>query len=102
MERTIYVVTATFPDESVRREYLRWLRDGHVDRVVRGGAESGEIIEIEEPAAPLSVQTRYVFADRAAYDRYVREHAPALRAEGMALFGPSRGVTMSRMLGVSR
>jgi len=102
MGKTIYVVTATFPDDSVRREYLHWLKEGHVDRVVQGGAQCGEVIEILEPAAPFSVQTRYVFADRAAYDRYVRDHAPALRAEGMERFGPARGVNFSRMVGVIR
>ena len=42
------------------------------------------------------VMARYVFPSREAFDRYVREVAPALRAEGLAKFGPQTGVLMER------
>lgn len=98
MSAIAYTVTASFPDAQLRDEYVRWLRSGHVDAVLRGGAAHAEVVLVEDPSAPPSVQSRYVFPDRAAYDRYVATLAPALRAEGVRLFG-DRGVRFERMLG---
>ena len=42
------------------------------------------------------VMAQYTFHDRAAYERYVRETAPALRAEGIAGFPTAR---FERMVG---
>lgn len=67
--------------------------------VIRGGASSATIVRQQEPD-PLRIEVRYVFPSREAFDRYVREFAPALRAEGLALFGPDSGVEFVRSLGV--
>ncbi len=95
----IYTVTATLPDEATASEYIAWLNDGHVQAVVSGGAASAHVIRVEEPAAPIQVETRYVFASREDHDRYLRDHAPRLRAEGLARFGPGRGIAFQRRLG---
>jgi len=95
--RIAYTVVATLPDEETARDYLAWLRDGHVAAVVEGGAEEGVIVRIEDPATPIRVETRYVFPSREAYDRYVAETAPALRADGIERFGES--VAFERRLG---
>ncbi|MFA6044983.1 MAG: DUF4286 family protein [Phycisphaerales bacterium] len=87
MSRLSYVVTATLPDESLALEYQQWLLGGHIQQVVAGGATHAEVVRILEPAAPLRVQARYGFPSRAALDRYIKEFAPALRAEGLAKFG---------------
>lgn len=87
MNRMSYVVTATMPDETLAREYQQWLLGGHIQRVMAGGATHAEVVRILEPADPLRVQVRYVFASRMALDRYIKEFAPALRAEGLAKFG---------------
>lgn len=87
MNRVSYVVTATLPDETLAREYQQWLLGGHIQRVLAGGASHAEVIRMVEPAVPLRVQARYVFAGRGALDRYIKEFAPALRAEGEAKFG---------------
>lgn len=98
MSRIAYSVIATFPDPRMVPEYIAWLRSGHVDAVLRAGAESGLIIRITDPASPAQVETRYVFPSRGVLDRYVAQVAPALRADGADRFG-SRGVTFARRIG---
>lgn len=98
MPRIAYTVTATLPDEQSASEYIRWLRTGHIDAVIRGGADQGMICRVIEPAEPIRVQTRYTFATREMYDRYIAIWAPALRQEGLERFGPGSGVTFERTL----
>lgn len=92
-----YTVTATLPDERTLEAYLDWLRSGHVQAVLAAGALEARIVRLVEPAEPLRVETRYVFASRAAFESYERRSAPALRAEGRARFGDR--VSFSRELG---
>jgi hypothetical protein len=99
MSTIVYAVTATLPDEATAREYVEWLLDGHVAGVIAGGAKTGCVVRIEEPAMPIRVETRYDFASREALGRYVEGAAPALRAEGLAKFGPARGVRFERVVG---
>jgi hypothetical protein len=99
MTRIAYTVRATLPDKPVADEYIAWLQDGHIQAVIKGGAASAEIVQITDPAAPIRVEARYIFQDRAALDRYFRDSAPALRAEGLAKFPPSRGIALERMIG---
>lgn len=94
-----YTVSATFPDEGIAAEYIGWLRGGHLDEVLAGGAVTAAIVRQSEPAVPITVETRYTFATRADLDRYVRDHAPALRAQGLAKFPPERGVRFERRIG---
>lgn len=98
MSEIAYTVVATMPDEQTGREYVAWLRDGHVDGVLQGGASAGLIVQIDDPAAPIRIETRYRFASMAAFDRYEAEAAPALRADGLARW-PGRGVTFERTIG---
>ena len=94
-----YTVTATLPDARTLSAYLDWLRSSHVQAVVAAGALEGRIVQLVEPADPLRVETRYVFASRAAFEAYERDSAPALRAEGLSRFGPASGVVFTRTLG---
>jgi hypothetical protein len=100
MAAIAYSVIATLPDARTADEYVAWLEDGHVDAVVRGGAHSAMIVRIQDPSHPIQVETRYIFSTRDAFDRYVREAAPGLRADGLRLFGPGRGVSMERRVGI--
>jgi len=97
MARVAYTVTATLPDEPTRDRYERWLTGGHVQQVVEGGASSALVVRLSDP--PMSVQSRYEFPSDAAYQGYLRDHAPRLRAEGLALFGPGSGVVFRREVG---
>lgn len=94
-----YSVVATLPDQQTADEYVAWLEDGHVDKVVEGGAHSAMIVRMVEPESPTQVEVRYIFANRQAFDRYVSLAAPGLRAEGLRKFPPERGVRFDRRLG---
>jgi hypothetical protein len=101
--RLAYMVIATLPSEAMAAEYVAWLLGGHVAAVVAGGAAVGEVIRLDaEAGGPPRVMSRYEFASRAAFERYVAEVAPGLRAEGLEKFGPSRGVRYERLVGEVR
>jgi hypothetical protein len=93
----VYTVHAEFPDEVTRDRYLDWLRDGHVLAVVReGGAISGEVTVLENG----TVESRYLFESRAAFDAYEAGPGIALRADGARLFPPDSGVRTGRSVGL--
>jgi hypothetical protein len=94
-----YTVRATLPDEAVAAEYGRWLTNGHIQAVLAAGALSAMVVRLREPAAPICVESRYVFPNREALDRYLRGTAPGLRAEGLRRFPPERGVGFERTIG---
>lgn len=101
MIRICYMVTATLPDEATLAEFVAFLEDGHVDDVLKHGAHSAMIIRLD-PAegADFRVMTQYIFPTRALFDRYIKDFAPALRAEGLRRFPPDRGVRFERQIGV--
>jgi hypothetical protein len=109
MAQIAYIVTATLPNRATAEEYLAWLREGHVADVIAHGALSGEIVLLDaaagtaeaggQPEGERRVEVRYRFGDRAAFDRYEREGALALRADGLARFGPDRRVRFERRVG---
>jgi hypothetical protein len=92
-----YSVTATLSDPALASEYIAWLRAGHLERVLEGGATTAAIVRIEQPATPVQVETRYTFPDRPAFERYLVETAPGLRAEGLERF--PQGVVFERHVG---
>jgi hypothetical protein len=100
-----YAVRATLPSPLLADEYVKWLEDGHLDQVLRGGAHSAMIVRLERsasdglPADARQVMTQYIFSTRELFDRYVEHFAPALRADGLRRFGPERGVRMERLIG---
>jgi hypothetical protein len=93
MSTVTYSVTATFASPETCDRYIEWLMGGHCRAVIEGGALRADIARLDfDPTsagtpAGHRVQVRYVFASRRTLDRYVREVAPALRAEGVALWG---------------
>ncbi len=101
MSAIAYTVRAHCPDPQTAREYARWLRDGHLDRVIAGGALSATVLLLDPPAAaaPSTIEVRYLFPTRERLDRYLKEFAPALRAEGLQRFPPERGITYERTVG---
>lgn len=98
--RIAYMVTATLPDEAAAADYIAWLEDGHLDKVIEGGAHSAMIVRLDPEDGPPRVETHYVFATRELFDRYVERTAPVLRAEGLKRFPPERGVRFDRRCGV--
>lgn len=96
-----YTVIASFEDEPTRDEFVAWLEDGHVDAVIAGGAHSAAIVRLDRdgPTDPILVEVRYLFSTRELLDRYLRQSAPALRADGLKRFPPERAVTFRRTIG---
>ncbi|MFN0011256.1 MAG: DUF4286 family protein [Phycisphaerales bacterium] len=96
-----YTVRATCPSPAVAAAYVAWLEGGHVDQVMKGGAHSAMIVRLdaERPGDEARVEVRYVFSTREVFDRYIREHAPGLRADGLKHFGPETGVRFERTVG---
>jgi len=108
MTRVAYTVTASFGDPAIAEAFVEWLLGGHLSAVIAGGARSAMIVRLDPdlpaPAAGAGtarprVEVRYEFATRADFERYLELHAPALRAEGLARFGPAQGVTYMRSTG---
>lgn len=100
MEQIAYTVTASFDRPGSVRAYIDWLSAGHVRSVCEAGAASAIVVAIDPaPGEPPTVQVRYLFPNRDALAGYLSEHAPRLRAEGLALFGPESGVVFSRSVG---
>jgi len=101
--RIAYMVIATLPTQAVADEYVLWLKDGHVDAVVAGGAHSAMIVQLKHDAGAADhsrrVMTQYIFPTDEVFNRYVEKFAPALRADGLKRFGPETGVRFERLIG---
>ena len=79
-----------FVKREVEAAYRDWL-EGHVREIIAlpgfTGAHVFERIEPPAPADELVLCMQYLLRDAAALDDYLREHAPRLRADGLARFG---------------
>jgi Domain of unknown function (DUF4286) len=95
MTRVFYEVMATVHDPVVEAAWLQWMHDKHLADVRAAGAATARLITLDEPGAYAA---QYEFVSRAAYETYLRDEAPRLRAEGLSLFGPDR-VVYSRRTG---
>lgn len=96
MAAIFYEVIATARDDTTASEWLDWTRSSHLADVVSAGAKCGRVVRLDEPARTFAAQ--YEFESREAFERYLQEHAPRLRAEGIERFGDR--VTYSRRAGV--
>ena len=100
MAQILYTVRAHCKDAPQRGRFLSWLSPSHVLQVMAGGASGVRIVlpDRASDTAPAIVETQYVFPSRKAFDTYVRDHAPALRADGLKHFPPESGVTYERQV----
>lgn len=100
MPSILYTVRASCPNLHVRGRFLSWLTPNHVAEVMQGGATAVRIVlpDREGEAAAAVVETQYVFPSRKALETYLRDHAPALRADGLKHFSPESGVTFARQI----
>ena len=92
-----YTVTLTFTDPSIAVKWLAWMRDEHAAQVVQAGAQNAEIIKID--GVLIRCEARYSFACRSDFERYVRDHAPRLREEGLRHFPATREIQYERSCG---
>lgn len=82
-----YSVRARFDDPARRDPYVRWLETEHMPDVLRTGHADHAEIHVHEPTEGRHVvEGRYAFRSRGDLERYVADHAPALRAEGVKRF----------------
>ncbi len=100
MPSILYTVRATLPTLQLRGRYLAWLVPDHVVAVKAGGAEGVRVVlpDRANEAAPAVVEVQYVFPTRKAFDTYLREHAPALRADSLKRFPPESGISYERQI----
>lgn len=77
-------------DGSAADEYRRWLR-AHVAELlaIDGflGAQQFEVVDPPATAGCVGLCVQYRLRDAAALEAYLRDHAPRLRADGVARFG---------------
>jgi Domain of unknown function (DUF4286) len=119
MPAILYTVRTTCPNIQARGRFLAWLSPNHIMEVMKGGATGARIIlplpddrsgqtppgqqagtarPPHNDNAPAIVETQYTFPSRKAFDDYVRDHAPALRADGLKHFPPDSGITSERQV----
>ena len=77
-------------DNAIAADYRAWLR-GHVAEMLElpgfTGARTYEVVEPVPSAGCIRLCVQYRLRDRDALDAYLREHAPRMRADGVARFG---------------
>ncbi|MFO0974016.1 MAG: DUF4286 family protein [Phycisphaerae bacterium] len=84
MSRIFYEVTATVSDRGIADEWVRWMCDEHIDKVLAAGADRARLLKLDDLTNVFLVL--YEFPNRQAFDHYQATHAPALRAVGAAKF----------------
>lgn len=77
-------------DATVREAYFEWL-EAHVAEIrALPGFTGAEVFEVlDPPSAPgrTTICVQYRLTGHDALDAYLRDHAPRLRADGLARFG---------------
>ena len=100
MPALLYTVRVTCPSLPVRGRFLAWLAPNHLLQVKAGGATTARVVlpDRADESAPALVETQYTFRSRKALDTYLRDHAPALRADALKHFPPECGITFERQI----
>jgi len=97
-----YTVTARLGSQSDLDEYVDWLAVDHLQKVLDAGALNCALVLPDTDDRTFMVRCHYIFESRESFDRYIREHAPRLRQEGLERFPPDRGVVFTRETGSVR
>ena len=77
-------------DNAVAADYRVWLRDHVAEMLALPGFTGAKVYEVVEPppsAGCIRLCVQYRLRDRDALEAYLREHAPRMRADGVARFG---------------
>jgi len=97
-----YTVNCKFTSDDrhdVSASWLDWLKHGHIQDVVAGGASGAEIVRMTSGENELVFEIRYRFPDHETFIAYETNHAPRLREEGLAKFPLKRGLSYERTTG---
>lgn len=74
---------------AIATEYLGWLQR-HVEQVLAlRGFVSAQVFDVLDPVRDglVSICVHYRLRDATALEAYLRDHAPRMRADGVARFG---------------
>lgn len=77
-------------DVAAQDDYRAWLGEHIAEILALPGFTGAKVFEVLEPPASagrVALCVQYALKHQAAFDDYLREHAPRLRADGMARFG---------------
>ncbi len=99
-----YTVVCRMTDENKVEEWLNWLKNGHIDDVIAGGATDAQIIRLDPNEHPNGqkehiYEVRYHFKSQDIFDSYLANHAPRLREDGLKRFPPENGFEYNRTMG---
>lgn len=89
IHHVIYEVTAEI-DADIVEDYRAWLRDHVAEILTLPGFVGAQPYQVLEPAPEdgrIGIGVHYQLRDLAALADYLRDHAPRLRADGIARFG---------------
>lgn len=90
-------------DASAHDDYRMWLRDHIAEILGLPGFTGAKVFEVLEPppsAGRIGLCVQYALKNRELLDDYLRDHAPRLRADGVARFGDRLHTTRRIMRGV--
>ena len=93
-ESILYEVHAHITNKEIEREWISWMLETHIDDVVKAGASIGHLVKDDSTSG--SYRAIYWFSSRRAFEKYIEEKAPQLRAEGIRRFGDSNYIQYSR------
>lgn len=83
----IYEVNVSV-DAAIIDAYHLWLKDHVAEILALPGFLGATIYRVAEPSTEhIELCMHYVVVDQAHLQRYLLEHAPRLRADGLARFG---------------
>jgi hypothetical protein len=96
-----YTVACRFTgnNQQVANQWLEWLRKKHLQDVLDAGAQSAELIQVDDEVPHYLID--YRFATRSELERYLAESAPRLRAEGLERFPLELGLEYQRSTGTA-
>ncbi|MCB9864345.1 MAG: DUF4286 family protein [Phycisphaerales bacterium] len=94
----LYEVNAEFIDPAIADAWAAWILDEHILDVIRAGARSGRLLRIDGDDDTPRFSVQYQFETREDLDRYLRDHSPRLRDEGLRRF-PAEKVRYTRRIG---
>lgn len=95
-----YSVFIKITNQGRETDWLSWMKNKHLDDVKKGGAIKATLIRLDaDDTQDIAYEARYLFKNREEFSFYLKEHAPALRAEGLEKFPPEDGFSYSRSSG---
>lgn len=82
----VYEVTTEI-DPSIEADYRAWLGPHVAEIRALPGFTGARVHELVDPATGIGFCMQFLLDGEAALEAYLREHAPRLRADGVARFG---------------